>query len=76
MRLKDSEQKYDFTSTLKQVDQLKSVLLLAMAEQQLSIVSLLMRPPAGFLPTLRALLASSQTDLVTVVLHPLSSETC
>lgn len=76
MRLKDSKQDDDFTSTLKQVDHLKSVLLLATAEQQLSIVSLLMPTPEGFLPTLRALLASSQTDLVTVVLHPLSSETC
>lgn len=76
MRLKDSKQDDDFTSTLKPVDHLKSILLLAMAEQQLSIVSPLMRSPEGFLPTLRALLASSQTDLVTVVLHPLSSETC
>lgn len=76
MRLKDSKQDYDFTSTSTQVDHLKSVLLLGTAEQQLSIVSLLMRTPAGFLPMLRALLASSQTDLVTVVLHPLSSETC
>lgn len=39
MRLKDSQQDSDFTSTSKQVDHLKSVLLLATAEQHLDCVS-------------------------------------